>query len=123
MPSEAIQYAITLLACSPKTTTWEAKTCQKDGPLNTGDFSGRGQDFRVYAQTIVTLALSLQQHPFPIVLTHLRELPQMIVGEVHVPRSSGGARWLQKLRLPLPGWSLPVIEKSSESRKKKIDLL
>lgn len=43
----------------------------------------------------------------------------MIAGEVHAPRSSGGATWLRKLRLPLPGWSLPVIEKSSESTKKK----
>lgn len=75
LPSEAVWYAITLLACYPKTTTWEVKTCQQDGLPNTGDSSGRGQDFRVYAQTIVTLALSLQQHPFPIVLTHLRELP------------------------------------------------
>lgn len=43
-------------------------------------------------------------------------------GEVHILRSSGGPTWLQELRLSLLGWSLPVNEKSSESRKKKLIL-
>ena len=47
----------------------------------------------------------------------------MTEGEVRSLTSSAGATWLPELRLSLPGWSLPAIEKSSESRKKEIQLL
>lgn len=61
----------------------------------------------------------LALEPFLTALTHLQEFLWLTEGEVHSLRSCVGATWLPELRPSLPGWSLPAIEKSSESRKEK----
>lgn len=76
----------------------------------------------VYAYKMTTPS-SLQCPPFPTALTHLQELPKRTEDEVHSLRSPVGAMGLLVLRLSLPGWSSPVIEKSSESGKIEIHLL